>query len=240
MKLRVKLIRLLRRLTLFTVVVFAATAGYAQNPYWQIQADPQMVVIPVRSMQEITSDLDNAMANKQLAMSRNAQAIDRLDEIARSIQDREASIEDIERRKDNAKDNRRDSEATSLKIESKANEQAIDLLEQLKDLRKAEIEVAKVEEDYADLTIRAFQMEGDLQSKRSDYNWQSFGNQSNLTHNTANQVIGELETSLLKLQKELANSMEKLASKKKEVVEQRMKLHKAQLKLGMQHSQRSR
>lgn len=235
MKSRVILISLLRHLTLFTivVVVFAATAGYAQNPYWKSQADPQMVVIPVRSMQEITSDLDNAMANKQLAMSRNAQAINRLDEIARSIQDREVSIEDIERRKDNAKDNKRDSEATSLKIESKANEQAIDLLERLKDLRKAEIEVAKVEEDYADLTIRAFQMEGDLQGKRSDYDWRSLGNQSNLTYNTASQVISELEVSLLKLQKEMASSMEKLASKQKDVVNQRMKLHKAQFELGM-------
>jgi hypothetical protein len=233
MKSRRKLIQSLSHLTLFTVVVFAATAGYAQNPYWQRQADPQMVVIPVRSMQEITSDLDNAIANKQLAMSRNTQAIDRLDEIARSIQDREASIEYIDHRKDDAKDNKRESEAASLKIESKANKQAIDLLERLRDLRKAEIEVAKVEEDHADLAIRAFQMEGDLQNKRSEYNWQAISNQSDLTHNTANQVISELEVSLLKLQKELASSMEKLASKQNDVVKQRMKLHKAQLKLGM-------
>ena len=233
MKLRRMTIFLLRYLTLLTIVAFAATAVYAQNSYWQRQADPNMVVIPVRGANEITIDLDNAMVTKQLAMDRNTQAVERLNEIALSIQDRESSIKDLDRRKENAEDGRRDSEAKSLKIESEANKQAIDLLKELRKLREAEIEVAKAEEDHADMAIRVFQMEGDLQGKRSEYNWQLMGNQSDLTHNTANQVISELEVSLLKLQEESANLMERLASKQKDVVNRRIKLHKAQLKLGM-------
>jgi len=219
------------------IILFAVTlpghSGYAQQTYWQRQADPQMVVIPVRSMQDITSDLENAIAVKQLAVSRNSQAVVRLRDIASSIKDREALIQDLDRRRDEAKDNNRKSEETSLKIESEANEKAIKLLERLRDLRKAEIDEAEVGEERADLTIRVFQLESELQGRRSEYNWQSSGSQTQLTHNTAYKVISELEVELLQLQMELAKSTQELASKQKDVVNRRTKLHEAQQELGI-------
>jgi len=219
------------------IILFAVTlpghSGYAQQTYWQRQADPQMVVIPVRSMQDITSDLENAIVVKQLAMSRNSQAVARLRAIAGSIEDREALIKDLERRRDAAKDDNHKSEETSLRIESKANEEAIKLLERLRDLRKAEIDEAKVEEERADLNIRVFQLESELQGKRGEYSWQSGGSRIELTHNTAYKVISELEVELLQLQMDLAKSTQELASKQKDVVNRRTKLHEAQQELGI-------
>lgn len=233
MKSKRRTIQSLGYLTLVFTVALVAMAGYAQRPYWQRPGDPRMVVIPVRSMEEITTDLDNAKATRQLVMNRNTQAVNRLNETKRAIQDREALIKDIDRREGDAKDDRRNTEAVSLKIELKANKKAIDLLKRLKNLREAEIDVAKAEEEHVDLEIRVFQMESELQSKRSEYNWQSTGSQNDLTQNTAGQVIGELEVSLLKLQEELASATQKVASKQKDVVKERMRLHKAQVKLGI-------
>jgi len=223
----------LRQLTLFTIVVFAAAALYAQNPYWQSQADPQMVVVPVRSAQEIATDLENARVTRQLAIHHNMQAVERLKQIATAIESRESLIDDIKDRKDNAKDSKDKSEEKSLKIEEKANKQGIDLLKRLKDLREAEVDLAESEEDHADMMIMVLQRESDLQQKRSEYNWPSIANTGDLARNTASRVLRELEVDLLELQKKLASATEKVASKQKKVVEQRMKLHKAQLKLGM-------
>lgn len=217
---------------LFFSLLTAASTSYAQ-PYWQRLTDPRMVVIPTRSVQEITTDLDNAKATKQLAMNHNIQAGQRLTEIERAIQDRETTIDDINRREDDAKDRKHSDEVKSLKIESKANKQAIDLLKRLKQLREAEMDVAKEEENHADMTIRAFQMESELNTKRTEHNWQSEVIQGDLTQNTSYQVISELEVNLLKLQQELASLNQKVASKQKDVVKQRMKLHEAQFKLGM-------
>jgi hypothetical protein len=217
---------------LVLVIVLAATAGYAQTTRWPVPADPLMVVIPVRSSQEIATDLENAQAAKRLALDRHTQAVGRLQQIASAIENREASIKDMDRRENDAKDNQRSSEEKSLQIQAKANKQAIDLLKRLRDLREAEVEVAKAEEDHADITISVFQMESELQSKRYEYNWYSSSG-GNLTKNTEGQVIGELEMSLLKLQKDLASATQEVASKLKDVINRRMKLHEAQLKLGV-------
>jgi len=54
-----------------------------------------------------------------------------------------------------------------------------------------------------------------------------------LTKITNQQVLKELEVRLLKLQKEQADLTQKLAAKQQELIKQRMKLHEAQIKLGM-------
>jgi len=95
-----------------------------------------MVVIPARSMDEIATDIDNAKATKQLALNREAQADNRIREIESSIETRESSLKDIDRRKDDAKNGKRDPELIALQIESKVSKQAIDLLKRLRDLRK--------------------------------------------------------------------------------------------------------
>jgi len=220
-------------LALFFAIVLAAIAGYAQNPRRPVPADPLMVVIPVRSVQEITTDLENAEATKQLAIDHNAQALNRLKEIANAIDQRENSIDDFDRRKDDAKDNNQEMAEASLKIEAKANKEAIDLLKRLRELREAEVEVAKVQEDHADVSIRVLQTERELQNKRIEYGWQSLRGAGDLTENTGYQILNKLEVNLLELQKKLAEATKKVASKQEEVVEKRMKLHKAQLKLGI-------
>ncbi len=222
------------RILVLAVILAAnsASAQYAQERAQTIPADPRMIVIPARSLQEISNDIDNATADKQLALNRNIQAVNRLNEIEFAIETRELSIRDINRRKDDAGNINHDSEEASLKIEAKANKEAIDLLKRVKDLRKAEIEVAKAEEEHADMTIRVFQMESELQSKRIEYNWLSMSSVGDLTQNTAHQVLRGLEVNLLKLQQDLAKETQEVASKQKDVVGRRMKLHEAQLKFG--------
>lgn len=217
---------------LFLAIALMSTTGYAQRSQRRLSPDPQMVVIPVRSAQEIATDLENATATRQLAIDHNLQAVERLRQIAGAIDSRESSIDDIKKRKDNANDDNRESDETSLKIEEKANKQAIDLLKRLKYLREAEVDVAESEEKHADMAILVLQREGDLQQKRSEYNWPTIANSGDLARNTASQVLKELEVDLLELQKKLASATKDVASKQKKVVEQRMKLHEIQIKFG--------
>ncbi len=220
-------------LSVFLAIALTAVTGYAQGPQRPLPADPQMVVIPVRSAQEIATDLENARVTRELAIHRKEQAVERLRQIAGAIDSRESSIDDINNRTDDARDNQRKSEETSLKIEKKANQQAIDLLKRLKSLREAEVDAAEAEENHADIAIMVLQREGDLQQKRSEYNWPSIASTGDLSRNTAGQVLRELEVDLLDLQKDLANATQEVASKQKKVVEQRVKLHEAQTKLGL-------
>nr|MBN2278792.1 hypothetical protein [candidate division Zixibacteria bacterium] len=220
-------------LSVLLAIILSAIVGYAQGPQRPLPADPHMVVVPTRSAQEIVTELENARVTRQLAINHNMQAVERLEQIAGAIESRESLIDDIKDRKDNAKGGKHKSEETSLKIEEKANKQAIDLLKRLKDLREAEVDLAESEEDHADMMILVLQRESDLQQKRSEYDWPSIANTGDLARNTASQVLSELEVDLLELQKELASATEKVASKQKKVVEQRMKLHEAQTKLGL-------
>jgi hypothetical protein len=214
-------------------VVLISASVFAQGYRHPLPADPQMVVIPVRSAQDISTDLENARITRELAIHRNTQAVERLRQIASAIDSRESDVDNINDLKDDAQDDNRKSEEKSLKIEEKANKQAISLLKRLKSLREAELDVAESEEKHADVAILVLQREGDLQQKRSEYNWPSIASTGDLARNTASQVLKELEVDFLELQKDLASATQDVASKQKKVVEQRMKLHEAQTKIGL-------
>lgn len=233
MKMKNTVIRTITSAFVLLAIVLTTGSTMAQNYQHPLPADPHMVVVPLRSAQEIATDLANATATRQVAILHNMQATDRLRQIAGAIDSRESAIDNINDRKDDAKDDNRKSEEQSLKIEEQANKQAIDLLKRLKSLREAEVDVAKSEEEHADKMILVLQREGDLQQKRSDYNWPSIASTGDLNRNTASQVLKELEVDLLELQKELASATQNVASKQKKVVEQRMKLHEAQTDIGL-------
>ena len=233
MKMKNTVILMIASAFVLLAIVLTANSVMAQDYQRSLPADPQMVVVPVRSAQAIATDLANATASRQLALLHNMQAVERLKQIASAIDSRESSIDQIKNRKDDAGDDNRKSEEKSLKIEEKANEKAIDLLKRLKNLREAEVDVAKSEEDHADVAILVLQRESDLQEKRSEYNWPSIASTGDLARNTASEVLRELEVNLLELQKDLASATQNVASKQKKVVEQRMKLHEAQTKLGL-------
>lgn len=218
---------------LFLVVLLAAAAVSAQDQGTSTLTDPRMVVIPERGADEIASDIDNASAGKQLALNRRAQAVNRLREVENSIQGREASIKEMNRRMSDAKKGKRESERISLQIEAKAGQQAVDLLKRLRELRRAEIEELDVMAELADSEIRALRLENELQNKRAEYNSQATNGGGDLARTTSQQVLRELEIRLLKMQQDQASITQKLASKQKDVVNQRMRLHQAQLKLGI-------
>ena len=226
-----------RIMLLAAVMSFSLMAGalvaFAQAPGQSMLTDPRMVVIPSRQQAEISGDINNVEQTKQLALDRKVQAENRLREVEAAIDTRKAALQDVNRRKDDAKKAKRESEIIALQIEVKANQQALELLNKLKDLRKTDIETAQVAADQADLEMKSLQMEGELLRKRTEYDSLSIAGADNLTLTTAQQVLRELEVRLLKLQQEQASATQKLASKQKDVVTRRTKLHEAQLKLGM-------
>ncbi|HPI33359.1 MAG TPA: hypothetical protein PLR32_08605, partial [candidate division Zixibacteria bacterium] len=77
------------------------------------------------------------------------------------------------------------------------------------------------------------QLEAELQRKRIEYDSLSTAGASPLSQTAAQQVLGEIEVKLLKLQQEQAGVTQKLASRQKDIVARRIKLHDAQVKLGM-------
>jgi hypothetical protein len=231
---------IIKRILLMMVPVFVLAAilltsspAFSQSQLQPILTDPRMVVIPSRSIDDVSADIDNATVSKQLALDRKAQAEYRLKESQQAIESRKGNLKDTARREKDARKGKRESEAIALKIESKASQQAIDLLNRLKDLRKAEVDEADAEADLADIEIKAFGLEKELQGKRIEYNSLTSSAGDELSQKTAQQVIGELEVRLLKIQQDQAAAAQKVAAKQKDVVSRRMRLHQAQLKLGM-------
>ncbi len=217
----------------YGAILLAGVSLSAQDTQQPMLTDQRMVVIPARSMSEIAADIDDANRTKQLAVDRKTQSENRLREIENAIETRKVSLKDTDRKKDDAKKAKRESELIALQIEAKANQQAIDLLNKLKDLRKAEIEEAETETKLSDVEVQVYQLENELQVKRIQYDSLTAAGASDLTRTTAQQVLRELEVRLLKLQNEQAAATQKVASKQKDIVARRMKLHEAQLKLGM-------
>lgn len=219
-------------LLLIAIILFGISV-YAQDRVQSILTDPRMVVIPERGQDQISTDIDNAKATRQLAQDRKVQADARLKEIESAIDARKDELKATEKRKEDAKKGKRESESIALQSEIKATKQAVDLLMRLKELRKAEIDEAKVCSDLSEVEIRLYEMEKELQGKRVEHATQVISGAGDLTRITNQQVLKELEVRLLKLQKEQADLTQKLASKQQELIKQRMKLHEAQLKLGM-------
>jgi len=215
------------------VVILAAATGSAQEPARSGAVDSRMVVIPMRSVAEVTADIDNATMVKEMAAAQKAQAEGRLKEIELTIEQKQTALKDVDRRKGEAKKGQRQSEVIALDIEKKVEQQAIDLLKRLKDLQKAEIEQAQVEGELAERRIGVLQLEAELQRKRIEYDSLSTAGASPLSQTAAQQVLGEIEVKLLKLQQEQAGVTQKLASRQKDIVARRIKLHDAQVKLGM-------
>ncbi len=205
----------------------------AQEQQQSMLTDPRMVVIPTRTFDEINNDADNAKASKSLAELRKQQAEERLRQVDITIDSRKKMLSDVDRRKNEAKKAKRASELIALDIEKKANQQAVDLLNKLKELRKTEAEESKAEAELADVEYQTLQLESELVRKRNEYDSMATAGAGDLTLTTAQQVLRELEVRVLKLQQQQAEATQKVASKQKDIISRRMKLHEAQLKLGM-------
>ncbi|MCM2271169.1 MAG: hypothetical protein NDJ18_01255 [candidate division Zixibacteria bacterium] len=219
-------------LALITLVMAdAAVAQQAAEP--PMLTDPRMVVIPTRTAAEITTDMENVRATHSLAEIHRQQAEERLARIDATIDTRKAAIDEVNRRKDEAKRAQRRTEAIALDLEKKANEQAVDLLKKLKDLRKAEVEAAKTEAELADTQLKTLGLELELVRKRIEYDSLYVARVGDLALSTHQQVLRELEVRVLKSQKDQAEATQKVASKQKDIITRRTKLHEAQLKMGM-------
>lgn len=219
-------------LALFMLVIADVTvAQNAAEP--PMLTDPRMVVIPTRTAEEITTDIQNVRATGSLAEVHRQQAEERLARLDSTINTRKLAIDDVNRRKDEAKRGQRQTEAIALDLERKANEQAVDLLKKLKDLRKAEVEAAKTEAGLADTQLKTLELEIELVRKRIEYDSLYVARAGGLALSTHQQVLRELEVRALKLQKDQAEATQKVASKQKDIITRRTKLHEAQLKMGL-------
>jgi chromosome segregation ATPase len=205
----------------------------AQQQSQSILTDPRMVVIPTRTQDEVSNDIDNAKATQQLAEYRREQAEGRLKQVDETIDGRKKMMGEVDRRKDEAKKSKKQSELIALDIEKKANQQAIDLLNKLKDLRRTEVDEANADAELAKVEFSALELETELIRKRMEYDSLAASGAGDLTLSTTQQVLRELEIRVLKLQQQQAEATQKVASRQKEIIARRMKLHEAQLKLGV-------
>jgi len=231
MKARIAVFSSLIAVTGALLVAGTARAQGAQlNP---IPNDPRMDVIPVRTQAEITKDINNTNATKVLSEARRGRAEDRLQQLDRIINDRKRAVSDVDRQKKDAKQAKRGTEAVGLELKQKADQQAVNLLDKLKDLRNSEVDAATAETELADAQIGALLLEAELARKRTENDSLAVAGLGNLSLSSNQQVLGELEARLLKLQKQQAEAAQNVASKWKDIVSRRTELHEAQLKMGM-------
>lgn len=74
MKATVTIIKSLGPQTLLLGILFVATSALAQEQNRPALTDPRIVVIPVRSLEEIHNDIDNVQVARQHAAYREARA----------------------------------------------------------------------------------------------------------------------------------------------------------------------
>lgn len=215
------------------LILVLADAPLAQQTQ---KYDPIVEVIPYRSVSEIAKEMDNANAAKQLAQNRRREAEERLSLLEPNIKTRVAQMDEIAAKRELAKRQKKTSEAVAYDAEIRATKSAISMIGRLKELRKAELDAARIQAEMAEQTVQTLQLEIELNKRRAERDSLANTGAGDVAIATATQVIYELEPKLLQAQKKLAEVNQEVSKREREIVSRRMRLYEAHAKLASPES----
>lgn len=193
--------------------------------------DSTIQLIPLRTLDEIQSDISAAKTALQVARARmpvfegaEKQAQIQVDPWKKEIDLTNSKI-------DVAKKEKNESSKVALEAEKKALERRKSLAENNHQLRKAETEVAKAELEQIEADLKAWELELELARHRSEREELAKAGTEGVGLAAVDQMIRDLEKKALEAQKDSADKSSKCADKEKNVVNKRLAILETQNKI---------
>lgn len=188
-------------------------------------------IVPHRAAEDIRADLDHAFIEIKLVQQRYARAKETYEMVQARIVVRENELKDIEQNLKNAKNSNNKSQAVSSEASKNASIQILDLLKSRKNLRKAEIEATEAGSSLAQASKFVLELELEVSQKQAEHDSLQFSGTPGMEVNALSQTIRTIEGKYLEAQQEEAKKLEQLASRERNVVNQRLKLFDLQGKV---------
>ena len=215
---------------LATLGVAAATSQGQQGGV-VTTVDTFMVIVPVRSIEDIKKDVGVIDAYRVRAKARIGDLNEQSRKVETEIGMKEKEIELLESREDAADNEKKTAEVASLKAQIKGVEMIKDLLELRKDLYSAETSAAEAVVDYAAAAQDMYDKEIALAQKRKERSDQAGVAGAKASAAAGDRVLFELENTVLQAQIVKLSKQEKMLSCEREVAEVQQKISEMQAKI---------
>ncbi|MGE5315649.1 MAG: hypothetical protein ACM3Q4_13230 [Acidobacteriota bacterium] len=217
-----------RVLLLLLILIVPAAAARAQeaNPSQIVLKDSLITVVPYRPLTEIALGIDNAKAELAIAETRRLMAQTLLSYIDNRIELKQKEIDLIDKRIDVADEAKRESEVAALKGEMQIAEKLFDILKSQKKVREAEVDAAQAQFDYAGSQRMALELEQELGKRRAEH--VAVASTAGTEESSLNLLMGDLIMKTLEAQMDAAKKEQALSDRKRDLVNERLKLHQLQ------------
>ncbi|MGH7499251.1 MAG: hypothetical protein ACREL3_10425 [Gemmatimonadales bacterium] len=204
----------------------AAAAVPAASPQTVAQALGFIDIIPAREPERIQRLLDLAKSNAREADANLTAASDARVRTKAMIDVKKQEISTVDARIKLADKSKQETDKITLNAEKKVAERQKEFLERREALHAAEIEEAKAGKKLGDATVRALELELQLQQRRQSK--QQAPNADPTTTLKTDEVIRELERKTLEAQRQQAQAQKDLAAKDEDIAKRRLDLYQAQ------------
>lgn len=208
------------------VLLACTISAIAQTPL-----DSGIVLIPVRSLDEIQADIADAKNRLSVAEARVPVVEGAEKQAQMQIDPWTKQIDLVKAKVDVAKSEKNESAKTALEAEKNALERQKSLAENNYDLRKAETDLAKAHSEWIATQLRAWEFEQELAMKRVERDALVKSGTTAIGLAAVDQIVRNLERKTLGAQKDEADKSGNRADKEKNMVSKRIKILETQDKI---------
>ena len=216
------------RWMLLTLSLLAAPSAMTAQTKRSSSFDSFLLLVAPRDSMSVKRSLKAAVDAAKLAENRRQQAETMRLGARATIEAKKVEIVRLKEKIGVAKKENREADRVGLEAERKAAEREIDLLKVREELRQVETDLETKRAEFADLSQKALQLELQLSISRAG---RSRAPASGAGAASQDRVIGELEKQTLQAQREQAIAGVELADREIRVIDRRMDLLDAQLRV---------
>jgi hypothetical protein len=206
----------------------APTAAAVAAPRAAIGAQLGFIdVLPLRSVERIRADEDDARADRAEAEAELSYATSERERTKAMVEVKKQEVSTIDAKRKLAEKSKQEGERVTLEAEKKDAERHKQFLERRVSLHESEVDRAKAAKKLAETTLRSLELESQLVSRRTDRNRVGASDPAATRRHDA--VILELEGKVLEFERNQAEAQKQLADKDVDIARRRLELHKAQV-----------
>ena len=216
------------RWMLLTLSLLAAPSAMTAQTKRSSSFDSFLLLVAPRDSMSVKRSLKAAVDAAKLAENRRQQAETMRLGARATIEAKKVEIVRLKEKIGVAKKENREADRVGLEAERKAAEREIDLLKVREELRQVETDLETKRAEFADLSQKALQLELQLSIRRAG---RSRAPASGAGAASQDRVIGELEKQTLQAQREQAIAGVEQADREIRVIDRRMDLLDAQLRV---------
>jgi hypothetical protein len=184
-------------------------------------------IIVERPLEEINAQIERTDAAIESAEARSKKTSDLIETADTRIDMNEKEVDLIEAQITAAEKGKRDTEVLTLQTRKRIAEQFGEILEQERNLRKAEAEAAASDAEYGKALLKSLRLEGELAEKRIESK-QAAGTAGEMVR----ALVRELEGKTLEAQIDASKLRQRAVDRETRVLESRQELLESQNKLG--------